>query len=100
MNFTCNNSTAKLNEMLAIHDKKRKERRKYYVKIEMSCSVIHTSFSLNDKRFEEFGEGDRPVADTELLMLLVVCLGTLLLYCIDCLYTFYHGGKGNYSIRN
>lgn len=60
----------------------------------MSCTEIHTSFSLNDKRFEEFGEGDRPVADTELLMLLVACLGILLLYCIACLYAFYHQGKG------
>jgi hypothetical protein len=47
-----------------------------------------TSFSLNGKRFKEFGEGDRPVADTELLMLLVACLGILLLYCIPCLYAF------------
>ena len=54
----------------------------------MPCSAIHTSFSLNDKRFEEFGEGDRPVADTELLVLLVACLGILLLYCIACLYAF------------
>ena len=65
----------------------------------MSCSAIHTSFSLNGKRFEEFGEGDRPVADTELLMLLVACLGILLLYCIACLYAFYHGGKENQKLR-
>lgn len=89
MNFTCN-STAKLDEILASWAINRYQ----HENTRVPCSAIHTSFSLNDKRFEEFGEGDRPVADTELLVLLVGCLGILLLYCIACLYAFCHGKKG------
>lgn len=51
----------------------------------MACQAVFTSFSLSGARLEEFGEGDRPVAVTELLVLLVACLGMFLLYCIACL---------------
>jgi hypothetical protein len=42
----------------------------------MACRDIPTSFSLKRTTFEEFGEGDQPVVQIEIMSSLVACLGT------------------------